>query len=406
MLDWLGHNGKVVFISMALRSFAYVAIGIVFPIYLLQIGYDITVTGLLVTTGFISGATFTAFSSFLADSFGRKRSLLLFSLLVVVSGLILAFSKKIISLFIASFLGNIGTSGSAGVFSPIEHAILTQSCSDEHRTKAFSYYYLFGSVAGSLGSLFGGFPDVITGLYGLSMLIAFQILFLFFTGLSFIISLSYLGLSRACELSTSSTPLKVVKISDETKRFVFKLSLLFSVDSFAGGFLSQSMVSYWFYARFNIELSSISQIFFVSKVFVTISFLIAPYVARKIGLLNTQVFTHLPSSIMLAVLPLAPNLNLALMLYLGRQLLSEMDVPTRQSYIMAIVKPEERTFSSGVTSLVRVFSSSVSPSIAGYVMKMYSLSAPLGIGGVLKTLYDLSLYFTFRKIKPPEERDR
>ena len=161
--------------------------------------------------------------------------------MVVVSGLILAFSKNIISLFIASVLGSIGTSGSAGVFSPIEHAILTQSCSDEYRTKAFSYYYLFGSVAGSLGSLFSGFPDVIAGLYGLSMLIAFQILFLFFTGLSFIISLSYLGLSRACELSTSSTPLKVVKISDETKRFVFKLSLLFSVDSFALPYLWVSL---------------------------------------------------------------------------------------------------------------------------------------------------------------------
>ncbi|MCS7364782.1 MAG: MFS transporter [archaeon GB-1867-035] len=405
MFRWLTSDGKVIFLSMALRSFGYIAIGIAFPIYLTLIGYDVTIIGLLVTSGFLSGATFTAFSSFFADRIGRKRSLLLFSSLSIISGIILTFSRNIILLFIASVLGSIGTSGAAGAFSPIEHAIITQSCSSEYRTKAFSYYYLFGSIAGSLGSLFGGFPDLMVNYYNMNRLMAFQILFLIFSGLSLIVFIAYLMLSKKCELNLVNRldKTKIVKISSETKSFVLKLSILFSVDSFAGGFLSQSMVSYWFYARFNIELASISQIFFLSKIFVTISFLIAPYIARKIGLLNTQVFTHLPSSIMLSILPLAPDLNFALALYLGRQLLSEMDVPTRQSYIMAIVKPEERTFASGVTSLVRVFSASISPSIAGYIMKIYSLSAPLGIGGILKTAYDISLYLTFRNIKPPEE---
>lgn len=406
MLRWLSREGKITFISMAVRSFAYIAVGIVFPIYLTQTGYDVTIIGLLVTVGFLSGAIFTAFSSFFADKIGRKRSLLLFSFLSILSGLILAFSRDLALLFVASVLGSIGTSGAAGAFSPIEHAIITQSCPSEYRTKAFSYYYLFGSISSSLGSLFSSFPDLLVNYYSLNRLTAFQAFFLIFSSLSLITFLAYLRLSRSCELLIMSRlrESKLIRISKETKLFVFKLSLLFSVDSFAGGFLSRSMISYWFYARFGIELSSISMIFFVSRIFTTISFLIAPYIARRIGLLNTQVFTHLPSSIMLSILPFAPNLNSALVLYLGRQLLSEMDVPTRQSYIMAIVKPEERTFASGVTSLVRIFSASISPSIAGYMMKLYSLSAPLGIGGVLKAVYDISLYLTFRNVKPPEEK--
>ncbi len=405
MLDWISTDGKLVFISMAVRTLAYTFTSIAISIYLDSLGFDPQLIGLIISIGFFSGAVFTLISSLFADYFGRRKLLIIFAIISFISGLILTLTRNFIAIALAVFLGSIGTTGAIGVFSPIEHAVIAQSCSHEFRTKAFSYYYLGSAVSASIGSLLASIPQFISNSYDIPLVEAFRFLFALFTFLMLVMLSFYVPLSSKCEVE-GILESKFPRITDKTKVFIVKLSILFGVDSFAGGLIARGLFSYWLYIRFKIDLTTISQIFFVSQILVTISYYLAPIIAKKIGLVNTMVFTHLPASIMLAVLPLAPDIYTALAIHFARQLLCEMDVPTRQSYIMAIVEPKERVFASGITSLVRVFSASISPGLAGYLMKVISISAPLSVSGSLKAAYDLSLYFAFRNIKPPEEMEK
>ncbi len=321
-----------------------------------------------------------------------------------LSGLIFVLSTNYFALIFAALIGTINVTGSdASSFLSIEQAIIPQTCSPERRNTAFAYYNAFASFATSIGALGSGLPEYLKSFIGSDLASSTRLLFAIYIllGLSTIVAYSLLSkeVEVRPEFSTSSLRL----LSPESKKTVTKLAALFSVDSFAGGFVIQSIFSYWFYIKFGLDFLQVSYIFAASSFLAAFSYLAASRLADRFGLINTMVFTHAPSNVLLAIVPLAPTLLTAVLTFLARSSLSQMDVPTRQSYVVAVVKPEERTTAAGLTTIARNVTQSISPSMTGYILQFVSLSAPFLIAGGLKTLYDVMLYFNFRKLKPPEE---
>jgi MFS family permease len=355
-------------------------------------------------------------------------------------------------LIFAAFVGTINVTGSeTSAFLSIEQAILPRTIRDiKKRNMLFALYNLAGTLAMSAGILLSGLPTVIQQyIHGLSLAESMKILFLIYSLLGLTSILIYLRLSKDIEVTATDkrTPINgtgqeykklynnndnnIAKgqklpqnnkqrkqldrtfkglflfssiLSPKSKEIVAKLSALFAIDSFAGGFVIQSIVSLWFYARFGADLSTISYILAISGVITAFSFMVAARIADRIGLINTMVFTHLPANILIILVAFAPTLPIAAILYLIRMALSQMDVPTRQSYIVSVVKDEERTAATGMTNISRNISQALSPSLAGYIIQSLSLYfAPFLIGGVLKVIYDIALYFSFRNIKPQQE---
>ena len=261
-----------------------------------------------------------------------------------------------------------------------------------------------GTFAMGAGVLIANLPIIIQNELGLDQIYAIKLLFLFYSFLGILVIGIYLKISSSIEIEKVQNFKPVSKtLNPKSKKIVAKLSGLFAIDSFAGGFAIQSIVSFWFFTKFDTDLSTISYIFSIGSVLTAFSYLIAAKIADKIGLINTMVFTHIPSNILLILLAFAPSLEIAIVFYMIRMTLSQMDVPTRQSYIVAVVEEEERTASAGITNLSRNIAQAISPSITGYIIGILSLSAPFVIGGLLKILYDITLYINFRKIKPREE---
>lgn len=285
----------------------------------------------------------------------------------------------------------------------LERVILAQSCSDGNRTRMYAVYNTLSSLSGSLGYLFGGVPTILQGVFDIDQIFSFRIMFLVYAILFFSVFVIYSLLSEGVEMEGSSVDIRHLPLSMETRRIVLKLSLLFSVDSFGGGLITSSLVSFWFFQRFGLPVDYISVIFFVSSILASISFVLAANVAGKIGLVKTMVYSHLPTSISTIFVPFMPTLQTSAILYTSRSLLSQMDVPTRQSYTMAIIKPEERTRVGGLINLPRSVTQAISPSIAGLLMQYVGLSVPFIITGIVKSIYDVFLYLMFRNIKPPEE---
>jgi MFS family permease len=264
----------------------------------------------------------------------------------------------------------------------------------------FAIYNLGGNVAAALGALAGGLPTVLQEVLPLDRAEALRTMFLIYAALGVTATVLFVQLSKAVEVSGERRPIAGLRRSRDK---VATLSLLFGVDSFAGGFVIQSMVALWFFEKFEVSLERLGLIFFIAGLLTASSFLVAAWLAARFGLLKTMVFTHLPSNLLLMLVPLAPTLPLALAFYLARMSLSQMDVPTRQAYTVALVEPEERTAAAGVTNVSRTMAQAVSPSLAGYVMGSLSLSAPFFIGGGLKIVYDLALYGAFRRVRLPQE---
>jgi MFS family permease len=405
MLAWLTNDGKLLLLSRALRSFAYGFLSVVLAIYLKLIGIQELEIGIILTATLVGSAIFTFFASIYVDRMGRRKTLVLLGALMAISGLIFALTTNYTFLLIAALIGTINVTGTeVGAFLSIEQAVLPQTCPQKKRTIAFSLYSTSSTLAVASGALLGGLPEILQ----ISLLIpasdSFRPLFLLYSVIAILTTLIYLSLSKRIELihkELNSNPYQLLR--PESKSRVFKLASLFAIDSFAGGFVLQSIVAFWFFTRFGISLGTVSLIFFAANILTAISFLIAARIAAKIGLINTMVFTHIASNVFLIIVPVAPTLPLALIFYLARMSLSQMDVPTRQSYTVAIVNPKERTAAAGLTNISRNVSQVVSPSIAGYILQFISLSSPFFLGGGLKIIYDLLLYSSFRKIKPPEE---
>lgn len=407
-LNWLSKDGKLLLSARIVRAFSYGFLSIILAIYLKLIGFDEILIGVILSATLVNSVIFTLLASFYADRIGRRKVLLIYAILMSVSGAIFLATENYVALIVAALIGTINVTGSeTGAFLSIEQAILPQTVKDlKKRTSIFAIYNMVGTFAMSAGVLLSGLPEILQHSYGLNQIESIKPLFLLYSLLAVVAIGIYFLLSGKIELEVNNQHKKESStriLSSKSKGIVGKLSALFAVDSFAGGFVIQSIVSYWFFTKFGADLPTLALIFSVAGVLTALSFLVATKIASRVGLINTMVFTHIASNILLILVAFAPTFPIALGLYLARMSLSQMDVPTRQSYIVAVVREEERTVATGITNTSRNVAQAISPSITGVIIQSLWLSAPFVVGGLLKIAYDLGLYVNFRKIKPPEE---
>lgn len=408
MLEWLSRDGKLVLAARMIRTFAYGFLSIVLAIYLKTIGFDNVLIGLVLAATLVNSVIFTLVASFYADRIGRRNTLVIYAALMSVAGLVFVVTDNHAALIGAALVGTINVTGSeTGAFLSIEQALLPQTVRDQkRRTLAFALYNMAGTLAMSAGVLLSGLPSIFQQQQqGLNQVESIKPLFLLYSLLGIVVLAIYMSLSKKVEsmANESLAAKKQMPLSPASKKIVGKLSGLFAVDAFAGGFVIQSIVSFWFYTKFGADLAALSLIFSAAGALTALSFLAAAKIADRIGLINTMVFTHIPSNVFLILVGFAPSLPLAIAFYLTRMALSQMDVPTRQSYIVSVVAEEERTPAAGITNISRNISQAVSPSLTGYILQaLPALAAPFVFGGALKIAYDIALYLNFRNIKPSE----
>jgi len=407
ILNWLTRDGKLLLAARIMRTFGYGFLSIIIAIYLRLLGFDNIQIGLLLGSALVNSVIFTLFASFYADRIGRRRLLIIYASLMSVSGLIFTITDNYFLLILAAFIGTMNVTGSeTGAFLTIEQATLPQTIRNKQMMNtAFALYNMVGTFSMSVGILLSGLPSLLQEqFYGLSQIESIKGLFILYTLLGLFVIIIYIMLSRDIEVKQEAKRTIKQTLSPRSKQIVAKLSTLFAVDSFAGGFVIQSVISLWFFTRFGADLAALSYIFSAANVITALSYIAAAKIADRIGLVNTMVFTHLPSNILLILVAFAPSLQIAAILYLIRMTMSQMDVPTRQSYIVAIVSEDERTAASGLTNVSRNIAQTISPSLFGYIFQSsLSLAAPFVLGGVIKIIYDLALYFNFRNIKPKDE---
>jgi len=406
-LDWLSRDGKLLLTARILRTFGYGFLSVIIAIYLRFLGFDDIQIGLLLGSTLVNSIIFTLFASFYADRIGRRKVLVIYALLMSISGLIFAFTDNYLLLVLAAFIGTINVTGSeTGAFLTIEQAILPQTIRDKKKMNTiFALYNMVGMFAMSAGIILSGLPSLLhEQSFGINNIESFKILFIIYSILGLVVIMVYSMISKDIEIKPNVEKLVKQTLSPRSKKIVGKLSVLFAVDSFAGGFVIQSVVSLWFFTRFGADLTVLSYIFSVAGILTALSYIAAAKIADRIGLVNTMVFTHIPSNVLLILVAFAPTLQLAMILYLIRMGLSQMDVPTRQSYIVAIVNEDERTAASGLTNVSRNIAQTVSPSVIGYIFQSFlALSGPFVLGGIIKIIYDLGLYFNFRNIKSKDQ---
>ncbi|MGH8529377.1 MAG: MFS transporter [Nevskiales bacterium] len=392
----------VLYVAAFLRALATGMIGVLIGIYLAKRGFEPGETGIVVSAGLAGAAVAAVIVTFAGDRIGRKRSLLALSLIGAAGGIAVATSASFTVVLAAAFAGMINGMGrDRGAALILDQAILPATVSDAERTRVFAWYNVLQDIGHAIGGLAAGLPALLNGLAGWDEISALHTAVLVYAGLLAGTALIYGGLSAATETRREIRP---ARVSPQTRRTLWKISSLFALDSLAGGFLTAALLAFFFYERFGVSIATVGALFFAARIANAGSHLAAAWLARRIGLVNTMVFTHIPSSLLLASVAFAPNFTVAAILFLLREGLVEMDVPTRQSYVMAVVRPEERSFASGVTHLVRLGAWAVAPAFAGLLMQGTSLAMPLLIGAGMKIAYDLLLYIAFRQQKPPEER--
>jgi MFS family permease len=421
LFDWLTRDGKLLLAAKIVRAFAYGFLSVILAIYLKLIGFDELLIGLILTTTLLNSVIFTLIASFYADKIGRRKFLVIYAALMSISGLIFAISENYIALIIAAFIGTINITGAeTGAFLTIEQAILPQTLKNiKKRNTIFAVYNMAGTLAMAAGVLLSGLPSILQQQLQyfdimLNQIGSIKLLFLLYSLLGIALIGIYLLLSQKIEVqkdkredrNDSNLLTKRSFLSPQSKDIVLRLSGLFAIDSFAGGFVIQGIVSFWFFTRFGADLTTLSYIFSIAGVLTAFSYIAAAKIADKIGLINTMVFTHIPANVLIIGVAFAPTLPIAVILYLLRMALSQMDVPTRQSYIVAVVREEERTSAAGITNISRNVTQAISPSLTGILIHSLSLSAPFVIGGALKIAYDIALFLNFRNIKPPEEEEQ
>jgi len=404
-LQWISRDGKLLLGARVVRTFSYGFLSVILAIYLKLVGFDDILVGIVLTATLVNSVFFNLLSSAYADKIGRKNILVIYAALMIASSVIFFVTSNYIALVIAALVGTINVTGSeVGAFLSLEQAMLTQTVSDiKKRNSIFAIYNAVGTFAMSAGVLLSGLPAILQN-YGFDKIGAIKSLFLIYAACAVVVLVIYLMLSKNIEVKENlKSGMSMKNISPKSKNIILKMSSLFAVDSFGGGFVIQSIVSFWFYTKFGADLSSLSYIFAVAGVLTAISYIASSKIASKIGLVNTMVFTHIPSNVLLILLAFAPSLSIAVSLFFARMSLSQMDVPTRQSYIMGVVSENERIHAAVYTNTSRNISQAISPSITGIIIQTLSLSAPFVVGGVLKIVYDVGIFFSFRKIKPPEE---
>jgi MFS family permease len=386
------------FVRATSTGLAGVLLGVALPVYSIQSG-DI---GVLVSLGLGGTALLMLLATLRADRLGRRRSLIATSLFGALGGVGFALGSSFELLAAAALVGAVNGMGrDRGAALVIEQAILPGTVSAQERTRLFAWYNVLQDAGHALGSLLAGLPALLISHFAVAPAEAHRITFWVYAGLCLVPLAFYAGLSRAVELPALQ---RATRVRPETRRVLWKLSSLFALDSLAGGFLTTTLVSYFFALQFGVGAEALAPLFAGARVLNALSHLGAAWLARRIGLVNTMVWTHLPSSLLLVTLPWMPSFEVAALLFLLREGLVEMDVPTRQSYVLALVVPEERTMASGVTNLVRTSAWAVAPAFAGHLMQAVALGTPLVIGASMKIAYDLLLWTGFRRLRPPEER--
>ena len=389
----------LIYSARALRDFGDGFVVLLLPVYLSSLGFDAFQIGLVATLALLGSALTTLAIGMIGTTYSTRTLLIASSALMTFTGL--AFIAPTITpvIFVIAFIGTINpSSGSVSIFVPLEHSALSHSVTDANRTRSFARYSVVGAIAAALGSLAAASPEYIA-LTGLPPQTSLQLMFAFYAALGLTAGAIYARMPR--QASQTQVPPKPLGAS---KVIIFKLAALFSVDAFAGGFVVQSLMALWLFDKFQLTLTTAGIFFFVSSLLAAISMPIASWLATRIGLVNTMVYTHIPSSLCLIAAAIAPTIELALTLLLIRAALSQMDVPTRSSYVMAVVTPEERTAAASFTSVPRSLAAAASPALAGALFAAGYTALPLIICGVLKIAYDIALLWTFRNVKPPEER--
>jgi len=410
-IKFLTRDAWLLFLTRFTRLFAYGSLSLVLVFYLTGLGLSESQTGALFTFTLLGDTVISLYLTTRADRIGRRRMLIVGAILMAAAGLAFAFTSNLLFLIIAGTIGVISPSGNeVGPFLPIEQAALSHILPDQARTEVFAWYTLTGSFATAIGSLCGGILTQALQRNAMPPVGSYRVIVVFYAAVGVLLALLFTRLSSAAEVNSSgeesfSAPAKgtFFGIAD-SRNIVLKLSGLFAMDSFSGGFIVQSFAVYWFYLRFGADPGTLGAIFFWANVFAGFSALLASRLAAKFGLLRTMVFTHLPSNILLILVPLMPNLSLAVALLLLRFSISQMDVPTRQSYTMAVVRPEERSAAAGITGVARTIGAAIAPAFAGYMFaRPAMINLPFFVAGTLKIIYDLLLYKEFVGVQLPEE---
>lgn len=409
-LNMLNRDGCLLFITRIVRLFAYGLLSVVLALYLALLDLTDRQIGLLLTLTLVGDAGISLWMTLVADRIGRRRMLIAGASLMIFAGLMFALTDNIVLLTLVAVVGTISPSGNeVGPFLAIEQAALPQTAPNEHRTHIFAWYNLAGSFATALGSLSGGMLAETLQRSGSTPLASYRMIIIVYALLGVLLGGLFIRLSPAVEIEARLSCSRTGKSLNScfglhrSRHAVLKLSLLFMLDAFAGGLVVQSLLAYWFHARFDVEPATLGSIFFGANIFAGLSALVAVRLATRFGLINTMVFTHIPSNILLILVPFMPNLFLAIMILLVRFSISQMDVPTRQSYLIAVVDPDERSAAAGITNIARTLASSLAPMITGVLLEASLLSWPFLLAGGLKIIYDLALYRSFRDLKPPEE---
>jgi MFS family permease len=386
-----------------LRAFADGYVSLLLPLYLISLGFGPLEVGVIATGTLLGSGALTLLAGLYARRFQYRTLLLVAAALMSATGFGFAVVTDFWPLLLIAVVGTLNpSSGDVSVFLPLEHALMSSAVGDRQRTALFARYSLIGSLAAAFGALFAGMPDVFVRMQSLSMGAAQQAMFVLYGALGLVAAWIYSTLPKAASsgVHVQTAPLH------KSRKIVHTLAALFSLDSFGGGFVVQSMVALWLFQKFQLSTMVAGTIFFWTGVLSAFSYLLAVRLANRWGLVNTMVFTHLPANVLLVLVPFMPTLQWAVALLLVRSALSQMDVPTRSSYVMAVVTPEERPAAASMTAVPRSLASAASPAVAGYLLSVSSFGWPLLIAGALKVVYDLLLLAMFRKVQPPEESAR
>jgi MFS family permease len=407
-LQHLTHDGAVLFLTRFARLFSYGALSVVLVFYLTGLGLSESQTGILLTLTLLGDTLVSLLLTTQADRIGRRRTLTVGAILMAGAGLIFASTNNFLFLVVAGTIGVISPSGNeVGPFLSIEQAALSQVIPARERTAVFAWYSLIGAIATAAGSLFAGLLTQRLQRSAVTPVASERAIILVYAALGLLLTLLFSRLSSAAEVHRDAgggTTAKSLLGIGSSRAVVLRLSGLFALDAFGGGFVVQSFAAYWFYLRFGVNPAMLGGIFFGANVFAGVSALAASRLASRFGLVKTMVYTHLPSNILLILVPLMPNLSLAILVLLLRFSISQMDVPTRQSYTMAMVREEERSSAAGITGVARTTGAALAPVFAGLLFARPSLiSLPFFIAGTLKIAYDLLLYRAFVGLQPPEE---
>jgi MFS family permease len=398
------NDRRLLYANAFLRALATGLIGVLLGLYLARRGFPASVLGLVIGAGLTGAACSAVVVTYLGDRLGRRRMLVVLSLLSAAGGLGLIFTDHVLAVCAVAFFGMVNGMGrDRGASLVLDHAILPSTTDPRARTLAFAWYNVLQDVGHALGAAAAGLPVLLQVVFEMPEPLGYAVTLGLYALLMLATAVLNMQLSPAVEVSGGAPATAPVIVAPESRRRVRHISGLFLIDSLAGGFLGSALLSYFFFERFGAGEVAIAVLFFCARVANAVSHFGAAWLAARIGLVNTMVFTHIPSSLMLVAVALVPAFWMAALLFILRELLVEMDVPTRQSYVMAVVRPEERTWASGMTTLVRMGGWAAAPFAAGFLMQGVALGVPLLIGAGMKIGYDLLLWKSFHDLKPPEE---